>query len=269
MTDNITIQDSLEEITFPSRGRLYDGKLPNGKAHVRAWRTSEIKLLVQARKGNAEKLEKALDRVVDNCLVLPDGLGHGDLLFTDGFFALVAQRIFTYSPNFKSEFKCRDCGWKNTVWIDLLADLNERVIENSIEPIVVDLPQLNIPIGLRLLRRKDAKEVTRYSKSKLSKTPGLAELGDPGYSYRIALQIVTIDGEKPNLGQKVTWVDSLHAQDLMAIENALEDSSSGIDPVVTKTCESCGEDSEFILPMNMEFFRPRSSKPPGHPQDAE
>lgn len=252
------------EIQFPSRGILYDGKLPDGKAHVRPWRTSEIKLLVQARKGNAQQLNKALNRVVDNCLVLPDGLKPRDLLFTDGFYALLMQRVFTYSPSFKSEFKCNNCGTKNTAWINLIEDLDELIIpDGTEEPIEVALPKSNeMPVTLRLIRRKDSEAVAKYTKDKTSKVAGLHELGDPGYTYRIALQIVTIDGEKPTMGHKIPWVDNLHAADLMAIENALEDVASGVDPAVKKTCGNCGDDAEFLLPMSMEFFRPRSPAPP-------
>jgi hypothetical protein len=265
-----TLPVNITEITFPSNGLFYDGKLPGGKAQIRAWTTAEIKLLVSARKkGN--QLEKALDRVIDNCLILPPGLRPDDLLYTDGFYALLAQRVFTYEAHFKSSFKCRECGFKNEIWVDLVQDLNPLEPKEEVkEPIEVMLPVLDIPLTLKLLRRKDAKSVSRYSKSKLEKAPMAAELGDPGYTYRIALQIDTIDGEKLQLGQKIPWIDALHARDLMAIENRLEDSTSGIDPTVRKPCQhpSCGEFNEFIIPMNIEFFRPRSTWPGDDPQDA-
>lgn len=255
-----TLADT-NEVFFPSKGIFYDGKMPEGKATIRAWTTAEIKLLVSARsRGN--QLEKALDRVIDNCLRLPPGMQHGDLLYTDGFYALIAQRIFTYDPKFKSEFKCHDCGYKNEIWIDLLEDLNPLVPEDGTkEPIEVHLPKAGIPVTMRLLRRKDASSVSRYSKNKLDKSPMAAEFGDPGFSYRLALQIVTIDGEKPVMGEKLSWVDSLHARDLMELENALEAVTSGVDPVVKKECQhpSCGEENKFVVPMNIEFFRPRST----------
>lgn len=268
MTDaQVAVTDSIGEIRFPSRGLLYGGLMPDGITQVRAWRTSEIKLLVSSRK-NAKTLESALDRVIESCLVLPPGMKHDDLLFTDGFYALIAQRINTYSAHFKSEFKCGDCGHKNQIWINLVDDLEETVLSDEVkEPLEVVLPVLNIPVTLRLLRRSDAKRVKTYSQNKLEKAPLAAELGDPGYSYRIALQIDTIDGEKLTLGSKVLWVDSLHAKDLVTIENRLEEAASGVNPVITKTCviPSCGEESTFILPMNMEFFRPRFTEPSTDP----
>lgn len=263
MTETVAVTDSVGEVTFPSRGHLYGGLMPGGQAQVRAWRTSEIKLLVSARK-NTKSLEKALDRVIDNCLILPAGLKHGDLLYTDGFYALIAQRIHTFAAQFKSEFKCGDCGHKNQIWIDLVEDLEETVLSDDVkEPFEVHLPILQIPVTVRLLRRKDATKIAKYTKTKLEKAPLAAELGDPGYTYRIALQLDTVDSEKMTLGPKVAWVDGLHAQDLIAIENALEDISSGVNPVITKTCviPSCGEESTFVLPMNMEFFRPRTPRP--------
>jgi len=265
-----TLPVNTTEITFPSNGLFYDGRLPGGKAQIRAWTTAEIKLLVSARKKGAQ-LEKALDRVIDNCLVLPPNIRPDDLLYTDGFYALIAQRIFTYESHFKSEFKCSECGFKNEVWIDLVNDLSPlEPREEAREPIEVFLPVLQMPVTLRLLRRRDAKTVAKYSKTKLEKAPMAAELGDPGYTYRIALQIETVDSEKMQMGQKVVWVDMLHARDLMAIENALEDCVSGVDPTVSKQCQhpNCGELNKFILPMNIEFFRPRSSWPGDDPQDA-
>ena len=269
MTDP-TSTVNITEITFPSKGLYYGDKMPNGKAQIRAWTTAEIKMLVSARKKGSQ-LEKALDKVIDNCLILPPGMRHDELLYTDGFYALIAQRIFTYEGKFKSEFKCRDCGFKNIIWVDLVEDLTPLEPEDgATEPIEVFLPIQSIPVSLRLLRRRDAKQVSKYSKNKLEKAPMAASLGDPGYTYRIALQIETVDSEKMSMGNKVPWIDRLHARDLMAIENALEDNTTGVDPTVHKQCQypSCEEANEFIIPMNIEFFRPRSTWPGDDPQDA-
>lgn len=256
------------DIYFPSKGVYYDGKLPEGRAEIRAWTTAEIKLLVSAR-SRGSQLEKALDRVIDNCLKLPPGLKHSDLLYTDGFYALIAQRIYTYDPKFQSEFKCSDCDFKNKIWVDLLEDLNPMTpADDAKEPIEVHLTKAGIPITLRLLRRKDASSANKYSKTKLDKTPMAAEFGDPGFSYRLALQVVTIDGEKVGMGAKIPWIDSLHAMDLMTLENALEEHTSGVDPVVTKQCQRCGEENKFVVPMNIEFFRPRAAWPGPDSEDA-
>lgn len=258
------------DIFFPSKGLYYDGQMPEGKAEIRAWTTAEIKLLVSARNRNKDdQLEKALDKVIDSCLKLPNGMKHEDLLYTDGFYALIAQRIFTYESKFKSEFKCSDCGHKNEVWVDLLEDLNPLHPNDSAkEPIEVHLPKAGYPVTLKLLRRKDAHSVNRYTKQKLNKMPGLANSGNPGFTYRLALQIVTIDGEKTQMGEKILWVDRLHARDLMALENAIEDATSGVDPLVKKECIRCGEESKFVVPMNVEFFRPRSTWPGPDSEDA-
>ena len=266
MTEQTVV--STADILFPSKGMFYEGKMPEGKAEIRAWTTAEIKLLVSA-KNRGNQLEKALDRVIDNCLRLPAGLKHEDLLYTDGFYALIAQHIFTYDPKFKSEFKCGDCDTKNEVWIDLLQDLSPITPdEGTVEPIEVMLPVSAVPVTLRLLRRKDTTIINKYSKQKLDKSPMAAEFGDPGFSYRLALQTVTVDGEKVGMGEKVVWVDQLHARDLMALEGALEDVTSGVDPVITKQCCRCGEESKFVLPMNIEFFRPRSPWPGDDTEDA-
>jgi len=265
MTEATPQDPSIAEIVFPSKGVYYGDKMPGGVAQIRAWRTSEIKLLVSARNNKGSStLEKTLDRVIDNCLILPNGMRPDDLLFSDGFYALVAQRIHTYTSYFKSEFKCAECGFKNTIWVDLKDDLSEKTPkEGAEEPIEVILPVSGLAVTLNLLRRKDAIKISKYSKDKLEKSPTAGVLGDPGYTYRIALQLQTIDGEKPVMGQKVVWLDNLHAQDLMAIENALEDAVTGVDPSVTKMCQhpTCGEENEFILPMNIEFFRPRATRP--------
>jgi len=268
MTDQTTIETT--EIFFPSKGLFYDGKMPEGQAEIRAWTTAEIKLLVSARNRNKdEQLEKALDRVIDSCLRLPNGMKHEDLLYTDGFYALVAQRVFTYDPKFKSEFKCNDCGKKNEVWVDLFEDLNPLLpADDAKEPIEVHLPKSGVPVLLKLLRRKDVRSINKYSKQKLDKSPMAADFGDPGFSYRLALQIVSIDGEKVGMGEKLVWVDSLHAKDLMALENALEDATSGVDPQITKSCLMCGEENKFVVPMNIEFFRPRSTWPGSDSEDA-
>jgi hypothetical protein len=261
---------NVTDITFPSKGLFYGDRLPGGRAQIRAWTTREIKMLVSARK-KGDQLEKALDKVIDNCLLLPPTMKSDDLLYTDGFYALIVQRIYTYEASFKSEFKCSDCGFKNSIWINLEQDLDPlEPKDGAKEPIEVFLPILDIPVTLKLLRRKDAKQVSNYSKRKLDKAPMAASLGDPGYTYRIALQIETVDSEKMTMGNKIPWIDNLHARDLMAIENALEDNTTGVDPTVRKQCQhpSCGEANEFIIPMNIEFFRPRSTRSEDDTQDA-
>lgn len=269
MTETNTVAETFD-IELPSKGLFYGDKLPGGIATIRAWKTSEIKLLVSAR-GKGAQLEKTLDRVIDSCLRLPNGLKHEDLLYTDGFYTLLAQRVFTYEAKFKSEFKCRDCGFKNQVWVDLVDDLEPlHPKDGAEEPYEIFLPIKNHPVTLRLLRRRDASQVARYAKNKLDKSPMAASQGDPGYTYRIALQVETIDSEKLGMGAKIPWIDDLHARDLMAIENAIEDMTTGVDPTVRKPCQhpSCGEENKFIIPMNIEFFRPRSSWPGDDPQDA-
>jgi hypothetical protein len=256
--DAFDIKDLITDITFPSKGQFYGDKLPDGKAKIRGWRTSEIKLIANARRGSPNQLEQALDRVVDNCLILPSTMKSGDLLYTDGFYAMLMQRILTYNETYKTEIKCDSCGFKDpSVSIDLMKDLDVIWIKPEIrEPIIVALPHQGADIGLRLLRRSDTIKISKYADQKMQQSP---DLGDPAFTYRLALQIDTIDNEKVDLGKKVAWVDNLLAKDLVVLSDALEGAVSGVDPKIRHECRKCGETDEILLPLSLDFFRPRSA----------
>lgn len=256
--DILTVRDLVTDIQFPSKGLYYGGKLPDGKAKIRAWRTGEIKLIASARRGGADALESALARVVDNCLVLPEGMKPGELTYTDGFYAMVMQRVLTYEPTYTIELKCDACGFKDSkVKLNLVEDLNVRwAKEGAQEPLIFHLPHQDVDVAVRHLRRSDAAKVNKYSENKLQQTP---EFGDPALSYRLAIQIETIDGMKVDLGQKVAFVDGLIAKDFVFLHNAIEDSASGLDPNFTRNCRKCGEEIEELMPLTLDFFRPRNT----------
>jgi hypothetical protein len=241
------------EFLLPSRGVLYDGKVPDGRVDLRPMNAKQQALLQTQGGGIVGKL----DAIIDTCCTLPNGFAHKDLLLTDRFAILLALRTKTFGGEYTFKWKCRTCGKQNTSTVDITKELNEKpgVPGQTVEPIVCELPVKGTKVSLRFLRGTDeaqvAKNAKRYEMS--SNDPN-----DPSYLYRVAMQLVDEDGKPfPNILDKQRFVENMHARDLITIEDAVTEAETGIDSKLFLDCSKCDSTNEMGMPFTAEFFRPR------------
>ncbi len=250
---------------LPSRGALYEGKIPDGDIHVRKLSFDEEDALLSQGARGLERMEL----ILKNCTKLPNDFKHPDLLLTDRMAAMLALRTVTFGPQYSFDYKCRFCPTMQQAKVHILEDLDEHTPESIAlkmfdkgvedwtleEPIVVELPDVGKVVDLRFLRGYDEMRITKRSKRLLLQS---VDSGDPSSRFRFALQITRIDGEEVDLGKKELFLRTLNATDKARMRIAIEDIEPGIDLTVYPECRACGAVNKMPMPFTAEFFRPSS-----------
>lgn len=257
------------KVQLPSRGVLYDGKVPDGEIGVRKLSSTEEELLLSSGTRGTERM----DQILKACLQLPGGenaLPHEELLMSDRMAALLALRTITFGPHYEFNYKCNFCGQMQKAEVNILEDLEEstpdiiqmRMREKEgrddfqiTEPFEVILPDNGAVLMMRFLRGKDEKRLTAKTKRTMMQS---VDRGDRSYLFRFALQIVTINGEDVPIAKKEVFVRSpdVTAKDTAAMRIAVDDREPKIDLRVYPDCRSCGATNEMAMPFTGEFFQP-------------
>jgi hypothetical protein len=167
---------------------------------------------------------------------------------------LIALRKITLGTEYNYEFKCKHCGALNKRTCDLTTDLKLREPpEVWEEPFAVELPDARKTVTIRFLRGSDEAAVAKYA-ARMQKVNAGGR--DPSLPYRLALQIVEIDGAKPNVMERERFAENMTLLDLNALVSAVEKREPGIDPDMDVECVKCSTPSTVTWEMSAEFFRP-------------
>lgn len=241
---------------LPSRGRFYvreDGTPfldEDGTVQLRPFKAKEQAQLQQAGGG----LPGKLNTIVSTCLQPIPGLDPQDLLMVDRFACLIALRSKTFGSKYQIDFKCRECGAKNTTTIDISDDFDEITPEPGLtEPFEIELPVSGQTLHCRFLRGRDEAQVARHAKRFQMQSN---DADDPSYLYRLALQVAQIEGEEAPIIKRQKFIEDLHPSDLIHLEDRINELEPGYDTRVYPECQSCGEVNAFPMPLQGEFFRP-------------
>jgi len=244
------MSEYTEVIALPT-GKLYEN-IP-GEITIRAIGTQEEKIFY----GSAD--ERALDKVIQKCIVEPEGLDANDLTSVDKNFIMFRLRMLTYGDIYEFPYVCSECREKNYYEVDLTTlpvyYLDDTDFE---EPYEFTLPVSQKVIGIKLLRGRDLLDIEQHSK-RLNKKMASTMEGDISYILRMAQFIVTIDGEELPFPQKKMFVESMHGKDSAYFWHKLNSIEVGYDTTLYRTCGNprCRIETEISLPMSAEFFRPK------------
>lgn len=245
----------LKEVQLPSRGKLYNGEIPDGMIALEPLGTREEKLFSAG--SNSGSL--IINKIFDACVTSP--VNHQKLILGDRLFVLLQLRSITYGRQYDYSFQCDNCKKKSYAHLDL-DNLPVRLPDDVDDPTKFDvkLPLLGNTVTLRLLTGEDEEKITRYVNQIAAKSRGQA--ADTEYIYRLARRFEAVDGEAVGIREAMELVEKLKGQDSLAIRDAIDDHDIGPDISVTPTCQNCGYESEaFTMPMDSEFFRPRKRSP--------
>lgn len=243
------------EITLPSRGLLYEGKLPEGKLSIHPIRVKEEKYL--AGITGPDQVNKALSIVLQECIATP-GIKADELLLVDRVYLLFQLRSISYGSDYSIEYRCHECGSIHRAVADLAA-LDVKELEDTIqEPLEITLPS-GAKLGIKCLRQTDVDAIARVAKSALAKAKPGEHLGDVTHAYSMARQIVTVNGEEMGDRDKLEWVENLIGRDSASLTEQMSDAFNfGLDTTVKVECP-VGHENFIALPFTAEFFRPRAS----------
>lgn len=241
--------DVTTTVHLPSKGRLnlgdsvYAGPI-------------DLKVIgfEQEKKIFGSNGDKVLDRVLSESIVT-EGIKIEELTEMDRMFLLMKLRIHSYGESYTVEGRCPECGRVHEYKISLddlkIVDLTD----DFEEPIAGKLPRNGSEVGVRLLRIKDKRAVeaearTRYEKLKVP-------VGESVYSLSMERSILTINGEKPKLGERKALLESLTGMDLAYIDALRKSVDFGYEMETTVKCDACEEEFRVPIRMTGEFFRPR------------
>lgn len=248
------------DVTLPSQGLLYEGKLPEGRITVKALTVKDERVLMG--QGDSEVI---LNKVLTKLTELPDTLGPQDLTLDDRLFLNIQLRNISYGSLYEYEYQCADCREMVSASLDLndlpVLEPTEAWEEGDApEPFAVTLADGTI-VEWKFLRGSDEMAIGRLARQNVKR--GIGRDGDPEYVFRLAKHVVGINGRRTTDEEKALtfkeirdFVEGLYAQDSQALRNAIEDNRAGLDLQMEETCPLCGSLNEFGLPFTAKsFFR--------------
>lgn len=241
---------NIEVIELPSQGYFYGDKLPGGEIEIYPMTAEEESII--ASKKNSKNAHLILDSVVESCLASKFKVD--DLLISDELYILLLLRKVSYSPEYNYEVRCPACGEKFKKKVVIPDEFSVTIPdEGTSEPFKIDLPRSGKTVEFRLLRVKDEKEVRKFTRNAYRKS---TQKGDPGYTYRLARSIVSVDGEEVNIKEAHDLVKGLIGEDSSYLKTAYGSADCGVNLDMEVECKYCSFEFDTKLTMNKEFFRP-------------
>lgn len=246
---------NYEEVLLPSKGKFYDGSdgPTNGIIHIRPMTGEEEQILSTPRfvkKGNA------INMIFSKCI--QENIKPENLLSQDRTFLLIYLRGISYGTDYEIQVKCPETDKQFSTSIDL--DSLEIIrCPDSFGPnqLTGVLPKSNYKFTYRLARGKDELELQQYRESKIKASGDIAVDDTP--TYRIALLLNSIEGIVDKEELKVL-LRNLPIQDVNYIRNIINDPPFGMQTSLSVLSPYSGEDFEIELPLDSNFFFPKSKK---------
>ncbi len=236
-----------KELTLPSKGQFYNGKLPGGKVTLRPISVQEEKLLA----GNAGNRLELCDKVLQKCVV-SECLPLTDLLMTDKFYMLLVLRSISYGAEYGFTLSCSNCKFEFQHSVSLPEGLQLKVAtKDDKEPFEVELPACKKKVTLRFLRGFDETEVENFVKQ--MDNAGKEE-GDPGYAFRLSRFIDKIDGKEVDAIEKLKFCENMIGMDSLKIRHTIAEKETGPILTVSAKCPNCQSPIRTILPLTTDFF---------------
>lgn len=255
-----------EEVTLPSKGLYYDGKIPDGKVRVRPMGLYVEKILANQRLAASGQ---SLDHTFRKCVDFGCEFDPLDLLVGDRMFLLYYLRGITYGPEYEFTFTCANdnCQKSNINAYNLAAIMNTaKYGDESLgaEPFKVTLPYMSAStnrdfwIKVRFTRGKDLQDMLAKQQRRPKGKSDL-EFADDTIADNISSVITEAMG-KTERHKINALVERLHSEDTATIRSFLEESQPGIDLSIQVECQHCGHTMSTVLPLSEEFFRPKRRK---------
>ena len=249
-----------EDLTLPSRGFFYEGKIPGGQIKIRGMDLGLEKILTTQR---LLQNNQALDYIFKHHVKFPNEFDPLDLLNGDRVFLLFVLRGITYGNQYEFSMTCGECKQKTIHNYDL-NKLGESIKfpVHTKEPIEVELPYSTQVAGrrvyasIRYLRARDTRVIEQRQKTIGKALRGGSEvILNQEIEEQLNLAIVNINGQTDR--HKIDrWISKPpHMLDVTAIRRFLEETAPGIETSIEIECQ-CGVKTKIDLPIIDQFFRP-------------
>lgn len=250
--------ENFDTIELPSRGKFYDGQdgPSDGVLHVRPMTGNEEKILATPR---FVKKGQAVNMIFKNCLM--EKFDPDSLLTIDRTYLLIYLRGISYTPDYEVEIKCQECANKFQTTINLDTLYLDHCPDDFTEESLIDtLPATGFRFKYRLSKGKDETLIQEHRDRRI-KTFG-DNAHDDTLLYRASLLVEWIESPTGQVlsgqGPLQTVLENLPIKDVAYIRNLLTDPPFGVDTKITIGCPMCNNDFTADLPLEANFFFPRT-----------
>lgn len=254
------VLDKYDEVKLPSLGRFYDGinGPKDGILHIRSMTSKEELILTQqkyAKKGTT------IDMILGSCIIEKQ-YDPAKLLKEDITYLLICLRVLSQSVIYDAEVKCPECSQKFEAAIDLNNDLSCRYCPDNFGPEDLKgvLPKTELEFTYRLCRGVDETAMHNHREERIN-FQGANAVEDM-LVYKVALLLEEIDGigGGPVFTQDI--VTMLPTSDMAFLRNLINNPPFGVDTKVDLLCPRCEVASDISLPLDANFFFPKTKKEP-------
>jgi len=260
------------EVFLPSRGFPYGSLITNGRMEVYSMTTLEEKMFA----GITKKIdfENVIDQLIRRCSSLPQNMRPGELYVGDRSYLMMNIRACSYGAKYGFSITCSKCNarWDHTM--DVTEDLEIREASDGHEdPFKITLPHNGDEVTLRLFRGDDERSVIRFIDQSNRKV-NVRQIGDPGYTHRLALHVVGVEVAKdPSksfsaevcknpgslIAEATVYIEGLSAIDSSLIREEIDNRTPGLILAMEVQCPKCPSIEEVGMPITADFFRAKST----------
>ncbi len=246
-------KQAFEEVLLPSKNFTYGqfGVERDKPIHVKPMTIEEEKVLSTPR---LIRSGEAIDRIFESCMY--ENIPAGKLLSPDRIFLLFYIRAISYGPEYDVEIKCPSC---NTTY-------NESINLNTLEinyckddftgEVQCTVPDSGLDIWYRLPCGEDERQLTKYREMRVKNFSGSTDDTLVRRNIMLISRINTID-DRISIEQ---IVNNLSVKDSNYLRDQINNPGFGPQTDIFMTCPYCYHGWELDLPIDANFFFPRTKK---------
>lgn len=248
-----------ELVKLPSAGKIYSiesGLNNREEIEIKAMTTREEDILTSrayAKKGST------ITELIRSCVV-DKSVDVEQLISGDRNALMVAIRITGYGAKLSPELKCPKCNETNHPEFDLsqvsIKPIGAEPVSPGVNEFECDLPVSKAKATFKLLTAKDEEDLVNQHerKKKMFNSPV-----DTLMSDQLKMALLSVNGKRDR-GALAFFVDNMPGQDSQALRERMLEIKPDVDMKQLFECEFCDLVEEVDIPIDREFFWPRSRK---------
>jgi hypothetical protein len=252
---------NAQSVKLPSLGRLYEESHPLynvESVELKPMTTYEEDILTSS---NLIKKGTVINTLIKSCLV-NKSIEPDNMYVFDRNTLLIALRVMSYGEEYNVRLECPNISCENK--FNHSFNLKELPIKYIDSSLLVDknnefsfiLPLSKDIIKFKFLTGKDEYDIIQTIKASKRNSVTISDITN-SVSLRWIKQIKQIGNDRDS-SIVASRVRKMLAGDSAALRNYIESIMPGIDLDTTLNCPICGEEFNITIPMEAEFFWPRS-----------
>ena len=247
-----------EIVDLPSKGLFYEEGHPlhnRTTVEVKHMTTKEEDILTNQ---SFIKNGVAVERLLESVLVDPK-MKTGDMLVGDKNALLVACRLYGYGNEYETKFTCPECGAVERHVFDLedieSANFEENAKEYDItynfdsQTMSMEIPRTKTKLELKILKSRELETPTNKKAKNAQNNKFI--------STHYEKIIVAVNGNSDRQYIK-SYINSMSALDSRYLRTVYSKCTPAVDFTCSYVCGECGHNDEVEVPLNAEFFWPKS-----------